>query len=364
MIVDSPPGGGKTRLVTTAISHLETRSDLSLCLATPTRKQAMNLAMRLVEYMPAERIYVGVAGLEPTDLPEGINIKGSKNESTGSTVHVRTIASCGFNPREYDMMIVDEAYQSTFASIASAAAQTERLLLVGDPGQIGPVVTCDVSTWQKRKMAPHRPAPEVMALRDDATVLHMDTTWRLGAATVDAIAPLYGFEFSSGRPDRSLAGHDEIESIVVEPPETPYDPTLMSSVADRVGDLVGSQLSEDSGSRSLEPADVGVVVSHNAQASTIAAMLRAEGLDDVTVGTADRLQGGEWHAVVAVDPLCGHEGVSPHSLSLGRLCVMASRHMTHLTWVHDGRWTDQLGDREVSKLVGKTGRKVRKALCG
>jgi len=60
------------------------------------------------------------------------------------------------------------------------------------------------------------------------------------------------------------------------------------------------------------------------------------------VGTADRLQGGQWHAVVALDPFIGYEGLSPHAMSLGRLCVMASRHRTHLTWVHDGRWNTHL----------------------
>jgi hypothetical protein len=85
--------------------------------------------------------------------------------------------------------------------------------------------------------------------------------------------------------------------------------------------------------RALEPADVAVVVSHNAQASVVHALLRGRDVDGVTVGT---LHGGRWAAAVALDPLTGTDGLSAHAASAGRQCVMASRHYAHLTWVHDG----------------------------
>ena len=79
------------------------------------------------------------------------------------------------------------------------------------------------------------------------------------------------------------------------------------------------------------------------------ALLRGREVDGVTVGTADSLQGGQWAAVVALDPLTGADGHAPHALSPGRLCVMASRHYAHLTWVHDGAWRDALAqDREAA----------------
>jgi len=81
-------------------------------------------------------------------------------------------------------------------------------------------------------------------------------------------------------------------------------------------------------------------VSHNAQASVVHAQLRGRDVDGVTVGTADSLQGGQWAAVVALDPLTGADGLPAHAASAGRLCVMASRHYAHLTWVHDGAWRE------------------------
>ena len=57
-------------------------------------------------------------------------------------------------------------------------------------------------------------------------------------------------------------------------------------------------------------------------------------------------------AVVAVDPtLSGAE--SEHALSSGRLCVMTSRHMTHLTWVYDEGWEDVLEQAADSGDAGR-----------
>lgn len=367
VVVDSPPGAGKTQTIVTIVGHLLHRTQMDMCIATATRKQALDLAMRLTEVIAPEQIYLQISGLDPAEMPEGVISKETTKKpatwATSKKIRLRTVASCRMNPDAYDLLIFDEAYQSTFAAISVAAKETAQILLVGDPGQIGPVVTCDTSAWDHRKQPPHHPAPEVLKNRDGAHLLHMDATWRLGPATVEAIAPLYDFDFASNRPDRFLEGYDEIESVTVKVPETPYDLDLLGAVVERVSELAETTLIEDGQKRALTPEDIGVVVSHNAQASTVGAMLRAQGLEGVTVGTADRLQGSQWHAVVAVDPLCGHEGVSPHALALGRLCVMASRHMTHLTWMHDGRWGDQLKDDEVSKLTGRVGRKVREALC-
>jgi hypothetical protein len=82
--------------------------------------------------------------------------------------------------------------------------------------------------------------------------------------------------------------------------------------------------------------------------------------ETITVGTANSLQGGQWRAVVALDPFVGYTTATPHQLSPGRLCVMASRHMTHLTWVSDGGW--ELALMDIDPDEAEKGRKVRQAL--
>ena len=100
-------------------------------------------------------------------------------------------------------------------------------------------------------------------------------------------------------------------------------------------------------------------MSHNAQASVVHALLRGRDIVGVTSRTADSLQGGQWAAVVALDPLTGAEGLPAHAASPGRLCVMASRHYAHLTWVHDGAWRDVThGDDRVAHRA----RRVRESL--
>ncbi len=37
-----------------------------------------------------------------------------------------------------------------------------RFVLIGDPGQIPPVVTIDAARWETAPRAPHRPAPELV----------------------------------------------------------------------------------------------------------------------------------------------------------------------------------------------------------
>jgi len=143
----------------------------------------------------------------------------------------------------------------------------------------------------------------------------------------------------------------------------PNDPGMLAAVADRAHTLIGTQLTAPGGQRPLEPRDIAVVVSHNAQASVVHAQLRGRDVDGVTVGTADSLQGGQWAAVVALDPLTGVEGLPAHAMSPGRLCVMASRHYAHLTWVHDGAWRDAPA-RDAAAAVDAIGhaRRVRQAL--
>lgn len=191
---------------------------------------------------------------------------------------------------------------------------------------------------------------------------------RLGPEAEASIAPLYQFAFRSGRPPRRINGLDEIEVLTVARSDDPYSLGTMVALADRAAELTAGTLvaADRHGTLTesrLRDSDVAVVVTHNAQVSAVSAMLRSRGLDKVTVGTSDRLQGGQWHAVVALDPLCGAEGARAHSLELGRLCVMASRHSTHLTWVHDGGWWALLDDGVVSKRSAEMHRAVRLRLC-
>ncbi|MCC3299811.1 AAA family ATPase [Arthrobacter caoxuetaonis] len=373
-IVDSPPGAGKTTLVTQLTAYLKERSDLKIVIACPTRRGAYDIAERIGAELGPDKdgnpqIAMSISKMDP---PPGVSAGGAADGGRNIPV-VRTVASCkASTPPACDLMIVDEAYQVTFADISAAADNADQLLMVGDPGQIGPVVTADVSAFRGYEVAPQMRAPEVFAKQDYTESHALDTTYRLGQETVDAISCLYKFPFSSARPDRFLTDEEgnrvsEIVPLLVEPAATFDDLPTLVQVAEYAADLIGVELVETDAdgqafTRPLEASDIAIVVAHNAQSSGITAVLRSLDAEGIFVGTADKMQGGQWHAVVAMDPFIGYTNAGSHQLSPGRLCVMASRHMTHLTWVHDGNWETALLDPDIDQDEARLGRKVRYAL--
>jgi hypothetical protein len=55
----------------------------------------------------------------------------------------------------FDLQIVDEAFQLPDYCFHQIANLGRRLVLVGDPGQIAPVVTCEIERWVSDPVGPH-----------------------------------------------------------------------------------------------------------------------------------------------------------------------------------------------------------------
>lgn len=325
-IIDAPPGSGKSHTIVALVNNLVLRAGLAVTVACPTRAQAVAIAHRLADALPQRSVNLVMSGDRDAKF------------STGGAVDVRTLASLRMSTgaQKGHILIVDEAYQATFADVANAADGATQLVLVGDPGQIGPVVTADVAGWVGVHSPPHARAPEVFARRSYARTLHLDRTYRLGPVTTEAIRGLYSFDFSSVRPHRyvSIEGRQapEVATLALPDALTPDDPAMLAMIFERARELVlHATMTDGAGTRSLTERDVALVCAHNSQVGILTGMLRSAGVA-ATVGTADRLQGGEWAAVVALDPAAGVEHATTHHTSLGRLCVMASRHTAHLTW--------------------------------
>ena len=271
-------------------------------------------------------------------------------------------------------MAVDEGFQATFASLTTAAARARQLLVVGDSGQIGPIVTVNTAPFAKWHVDPHLRAPEVLLDRARSTALPMGTSYRLGPVSVAVVAPLYSFPVVTARPERWLT--DPVGTVLPEVARIDCgtvghhdDEAMLSAVAARAAALVGARRHEadrDGTGISVVPLNqrnVVAVVSRNTQRTFIRARLDAMALRDVVVDTADRLQGGQWAAVVALDPLAGATEATAHAMSLGRLCVMVSRHTTHLTWVHDDGWAALLADERIDHPDRSRAVLVREMLC-
>jgi len=365
-VVKSPPGAGKTALVIDVVRQLLTRASLTVYVVAPNNSQVAALASRLADALPTDSVLVLAKKIKPEDVPDAVFHGDRERFRHLASAHVTvcTIARAMVTPPACDVMIVDESYQATHQQVRSAMAKADQVLLVGDPGQIGPVVTVRTDLYTG-PTAPHLRAPDVFDRHPDAVVLTLPHTYRFGVATARALAPLYDFGFGSARPPRCVIGLPELASIQVDDVDDGNtDEDLLQAAVDRAVALVGRVADIDGELLPVTNRDVAVVASHNVQVALLRGKLAERGHPDIVVGTADKLQGGQWEAVVAVDPLAG--GVQgSHATSLGRLCVMASRHQSHLTWVHDGRWDRAIGvDGSLTGADRRRARSVRRQLTG
>lgn len=372
-ILDAPPGSGKTESVVNLVAHLTEQAGLRVLIQVVTRNQGVALAHRLVSQVPARHIEVAIKGLVPGSLPAGLYAGKRGANVDRALVTIKTVAACAFrSPSDFDIIVVDEAYQATYADIMLGASKAPQIVCVGDPGQIGPIVTIDTSIFQNLSDAPHRPAPEVLATLEGAMRFSLERTFRLGPASATAIAPLYDFPFTSACVPRRLVGtgdsnchhtYGELEAIELPAATSPDDLSVLRAVADRTAELIHTRLywpgTDGEETRHTAEGDIAVVLARNSQVSIVKGLLAERELDRVVVSTADRIQGAEYPIVVALDSSVGNDGWSDHAMSNGRLCVMASRHTTHLTWVHDTAWPKVTAGRSTTAVRARA---VRSAL--
>lgn len=250
-----------------------------------------------------------------------------------------------------DILIVDEAYQCTYADLGALGSMTSQVVCVGDPGQIDPVVTGDTSRWAGSPTGPHLPAPTALmaAHPDVVTTVALTHTWRLGQDTTALVSGAFYPElpFTSRRPPEHITHHrrklPEIMHRVVSVADGPNDPIITTTVVNRVRELIDTGVyTTESGVRPLTEQDMAVVVPHVSQACAIRAMLAD--YPDVLVGTANALQGLERAACIAVHPMAGKREAEEFALDTGRLCVMLSRHRSSLSIVLDAQTADVLAN--------------------
>src|SRR5919205_3801062 len=96
----------------------------------------------------------------------------------------------------------------TYADLGALGPLSAQVVLVGDPGQIAPVVTGDSRRWQHWAAGPQRAAPDALlaAYPEAVTRLRLPHTWRLGPATTALIQPAFyaDLPFTSARPPRHI----------------------------------------------------------------------------------------------------------------------------------------------------------------
>ncbi|AXI81305.1 AAA family ATPase [Peterkaempfera bronchialis] len=363
VVVDSPPGAGKSTLVVRAARELVAAGE-RLMIVAQTNSQVDDLVDRLAETAPD----LSIGRLHSSDgrpAPEalrhaGVTASGRVADLVEQQVVVSTAAKWQWvkDVDPWRHAIVDEAYQMRSDALLAVARLFERALFVGDPGQLDPFTVVGTDQWAGLSWDPSRSA--VTALLDHNPGIrphNLPVSWRLpysAAALVSrAFYPFTPFRSGTGEGDRRLtvgvrADGGPVDAVIDEAAESGWgllelparhtvrtDPEAVHAVARTVRRLLDRGLAavSERGTAPVTADRIAVGTAHRDQAAAVRAALTGLGVPvdgalgpAVTVDTANRLQGREYDVTVVLHPLSGRPDATAFHLETGRLCVLASRH--------------------------------------
>ena len=371
-VVQAPPGSGKTWLLLRAVAHARGLG-LRVAIATQTNSQADDICRRFARDYPALQIVRFAGGGSP---PVAFGRTVIWETSVGNLPHdacivVGTAAKWGLVNLDdpFDVLFIEEAWQLSWADFMLLDQVAPRFVLIGDPGQIPPVVSVDVARWETSPRPPHLAAPKIIledpGLRPERWSL--PATRRLPSDTATLIGSFYDFSFDSfaGPGERRIlsdpggnGAHDNAVSLLVEGSTTGFtiptpdggppleqDEQLAAEAAALVTRLFArsAKVQIDGETRPLEPTDVGLCATHRVMNTALDLALPQELRGRVVVDTPERWQGLERPLMLVVHPLSGVVSPSAFDLHTGRLCVMASRHRAALVVLSRDHLADTLG---------------------
>ena len=363
VIVKAPPGSGKTFLLLRGVKHAF-RNELRVAIGTQTNSQADDICCRVAADYPELSITrFAASGSRPRDLGDNVDWTGDKRElPAGPCVVVATIAKWALTNLEEpcDILFVDEAWQMAWADFMLCAPVAPRFVLIGDPGQIPPVVRIPAHRWETSPRAPHHPAPEVILADTELRQLQLElpACRRLPFDSVDLVRPFYDFEFSAwaregeryARVQAANGGRSALDpaldllhsgsTAVVTTRTPPHGPPLEldEEIAVLAADTAVRVLErgtrvvadDDAEERDLLPTDIGLAATHRVMNTAIEQALPRNLRAELIVDTPERWQGLERKLMIVVHPLSGVVTPSAFDLETGRLCVMISRHRSAL----------------------------------
>ncbi|KUN32129.1 helicase [Streptomyces corchorusii] len=377
VVVDSPPGAGKSTLVVRAALELAA-AGRPLMIVAQTNAQVDDLVLRLAEKNPD--LPVGRLHSSDTDaydaalhaLPQ-VRTSAKAADLSGLPVVLSTAAKWAHVKVDepWRHAIVDEAYQMRSDSLLAVAGLFERALFVGDPGQLDPFSIVGSEQWAGLSYDPSASAVTTLLAHNPELPQHrLPVSWRLPASAAplvsDAFYPYTPFHSGTSHGDRRLtfavpsdgSGPDRVIDEAAEsgwgllelparhtPRTDPEAVRAVAMVVRRLLDRGGAATSERAPHPTPLTADrVAVGTAHRDQAAAVRAALADLGVPDVTVDTANRLQGREYDVTVVLHPLSGRPDATAFHLETGRLCVLASRHRHACIMICRAGVTDLLDD--------------------
>ncbi|WP_228472882.1 AAA domain-containing protein [Streptomyces cyaneochromogenes] len=360
LVVDSPPGAGKSTLAARAADVL-TQSSRPCAVMAQTNNQVDHLVRRFARHHP----HLHTARLTATDytVPDDlqkhprvrIGTRIEDLEKTADIIVGTAMKWATVTDRRWPWAIIDEAYQMRSDTLLGTARLFDQALFVGDPGQLDPFSTVETDRFHGLTHDPMNSAVAVLLANNrDLPVHSLPVSWRLPPSAVtlisDAFYPFTPFHAGSSETDRTLTylsnGMRTPADAVIEHAartgwallELPARIThqldaeafhAILGIAERLLVRHAITTCEDNPQgHILQPGDIAIGTAHSSQAHHIRALLARNypQLHGVTVNTANRLQGSEFRVTIVLHPLSGRGDASAFHLEAGRLCVLTTRH--------------------------------------
>jgi AAA domain len=358
VVVDSPPGAGKSTLVVRAAADLAAAEEPVMVVAQ-TNSQVDDLIDRLavaapslaigrlsaIDYVPTPRV-----SRHPT-----ATVAQKAGDLAGCRVIAGTAAKWAMvTGGTWPWAVIDEAYQMRSDMLLRVAGRFERALFVGDPGQLDPFSTVEIDRWLGLTWDPMQSAVAALLRNNPGIPVHrLPVSWRLPANAVPVVAeafyPFTGFRsgtapgqrrlefatrgFSAGSADEVIETAAATGWALYELPARHTVRTdgqaviACAALAERILQRGAVSYSERWPDGELVTADrIAIGTAHRDQAQAIRSLLGVLSAAGVTVDTANRLQGREFDVMIVLHPLSGRVDATTFHLEAGRLCVLTSRH--------------------------------------
>ena len=403
VVVPAPAGAGKSWLVSHAVDVARSKG-LRVAVASPTNEQAFGLVRtvaarhcqgmpeRWVTFVPANGVALPPSVAALPGVREAKAADASRHELIVGTLSKFGDAFARGDLGEFDLLLVDEAFQADSAKYFAVGGLAPVHLLVGDSGQISPFASvADPWRWRGLPEDPLQTAVGALLRNHPGTPVHgLPITRRLDARATRVARHFYPDltfrpavrpgvrELRMTRCSTPARRTDEILDLAaaegwayVEQPSGAVlqsDPETVDLISDAVARLL-ERSPEVRCERSREytpltPRGVAVGVSHNDQKDYLRAALDSRGCKEVVVETANKLQGLEFEVVFVWHPLSGLPEADEFHLDPGRLCVLLTRHRQACVVVGRAGDRELLDDRLPPPTPAYIGQSVDSVLVG
>jgi hypothetical protein len=366
-VVKAPPGSGKTQLLVDAAPRW-VESGNPVLITALTNEQVDDICERLGKANKGMHVvrFTSSAHTVKRKLPSNVSVARSPKELPNSyDIVVSTTAKLAIGGvfRRFDVLFVDEAWQIAFKDLLPLTRFADRLVMIGDPGQIPPVQSVSHLRWDTAPFRPGEAMPEPFlrseVLRRRTATVKLKTCRRLPHDSVELVNLFYDFPFAAEAApmERFLAAdtstkNDSLDlalyslqnsstAIITIPSDEGMGidtdvvlANIIAAAAERVMKqtrAVRTSSKDPKRGRPIKASDIGICATHRAMNAAIRSALPkrliAEGL---VVDTPERWQGQQRAVMLVAHPLSGIEHPSGFDLETGRLCVMSSRHQSAL----------------------------------